>query len=51
VIGSYYDNEVEVTTARVISMLEPTITVIMAGMGLMILLSVYLPMFSMYGSL
>lgn len=51
VIGSYYDNEVEVTTARVISMLEPTITVIMAGMAMMILLSVYLPMFSMYGSL
>ncbi len=50
VIGAYYDSEVEVTTARVLSMLEPTITVFMAGMAAMILLSVYLPMFSMYGS-
>jgi len=51
VIGAYYDSEVEMTTARALSMLEPIITIVMAGMTLLILLSVYLPMFSMYGAL
>jgi len=50
VIGAYYDSEVEVTTAKALSLLEPIITVLMAGLVLFILLSVYLPMFSMYSS-
>lgn len=48
VIGAYYDNEVEISTAKLLSMLEPMITVAMAVIVLVILLSIYLPMFSMY---
>lgn len=51
VVGAFYDNEVELATARLLSLLEPTITVVLAGMALLILLSVYLPMFSMYGAI
>jgi type IV pilus assembly protein PilC len=48
VIGAYYDNEVEISTAKLLTMLEPMITVVMAVVVLVILLSIYLPMFSMY---
>jgi type IV pilus assembly protein PilC len=50
VVGDYYDNEVETATDRAISMLEPITIVILAVIVCVILLAVYLPMFSIYGS-
>jgi type IV pilus assembly protein PilC len=50
VVGDYYDNEVEVSTARALSILEPTIIVVLAFFVVCILISVYLPLFTMYGS-
>ena len=51
VISEYYDNEVETATARAMSVLEPMIIVVLAGIVFVLLLSVYLPLFSMYGSM
>lgn len=51
VIGKYYDNEVEVATQRVISLLEPSIIVVLAVFVVLILLAVYMPMFQMYGGI
>ena len=51
VIGDYFDNEVSVTTQRLLSLLEPAITVALAVITVILLLAVYLPMFTMYGSL
>lgn len=51
VIGDYYDNEVEVTTNRAISLLEPIIICVLAIFVIIVLLSVYLPMFSLYDSI
>ena len=50
-VGGFYDNEVEVSTARAISILEPAIICVLAVFVILILFSVYLPMFSMYGSI
>ncbi|NLL91050.1 MAG: type II secretion system F family protein [Ruminococcaceae bacterium] len=51
VIGRYYDTEVEYVTGRAVKLIEPTLIVIIAAFVAFILLSVYLPMFSMYGSI
>lgn len=51
VIGTYYTNEVEVYTGRLLSLLEPAITIGLAVMTVILLLAVYLPMFSMYGGI
>ena len=48
VIGEYYDNEVETASARALSVLEPIIIVILAVIVFTLLLSVYLPLFTMY---
>ena len=50
VLSEYYDNEVETATARAMSVLEPCIIVVLAVIVFVLLLSVYLPMFTMYGS-
>ena len=47
-VGNFYDNEVDLATARAMSVLEPAIIGILAVVVVMILFSVYLPMFSMY---
>ena len=49
--AEYYDNEVDTLTARALSLLEPIIICVMAVFVVMILLSIYLPMFSMYGAM
>lgn len=49
--AEYYDNEVDTLSARALSLLEPIIICVMAIFVVMILLSIYLPMFSMYGSI
>lgn len=51
VIGSYYDSEVESASARASSLLEPIIICILAAFVVLVLLAVYLPMFSLYGSM
>lgn len=47
-VGRYYDNEVEVTTAKATGLLEPAIICVLAVVVVGILFSVYLPLFSMY---
>ncbi len=49
-IAEYYDREVLNQTNRAVSLLEPIIICILAVIVLAILLAVYLPMFSLYGS-
>ena len=51
VISEYYDNEVETATSRALSVLEPCIIVVLAVIVFVLLLSVYLPMFTMYGGI
>lgn len=50
VIADYYDSEVEKNTSRAVSLLEPITIVILAGIVVMVLLAVYLPMFSLYSN-
>lgn len=49
VVSEYYDFEVQEATARAIGMLEPITICLLAGIVAIILLAVYLPMFSIYG--
>lgn len=51
VIGDYYDNEVSVTTAQLLAVLEPAITIALAVLVVLLLLAVYLPMFTLYGGI
>ena len=51
ILAEYYDNEVETATARALSMLEPLIILLLAGIVVVILLAVYLPIFSMYNAI
>ena len=51
VIGAYFDNEVEVLTTRLLAVMEPVITIVLAVIVVLLLLAVYLPMFSMYGGI
>lgn len=45
-VSEFYDEEIEARLARVISFVEPAILVLMGGVIVVILLSVYLPIFS-----
>ena len=49
-VAGYYDNEVDVNTTRAVSVLEPAIIGVLAVFVVVVLFSVYLPMFTMYGS-
>lgn len=51
VIGAYYDNEVNLAVDRMLTIMEPAITIGLAVTTMFLLLSVYMPMFSMYGSM
>ena len=51
VVNEYYTKEVDVAVSRALGILEPAIVMVMAAMVVFILLSVYLPLFSMYGSI
>ena len=51
VVGDYFDNEATVITTRLLSVMEPVITLVLAVIVVVLLLSVYLPMFSMYGAM
>lgn len=47
-IGAYYDNEAQYAIAKAIQKLEPTIMILMALFAGFIVISIYLPMFTMY---
>ena len=48
VVGEYFDNEVGIMTDRILSLLEPAITIGLAVITVVLLLAVYLPLFQMY---
>ena len=50
VVSDYYTKEVDTAVKRALGILEPCITIVLAILVVFILLSVYLPIFSMYGS-
>lgn len=50
-VGNFYDNEVDIATSRAMSILEPAIICVLAVVVVVILFSVYLPMFNMYGGI
>ena len=50
VVSEYYTDEVSTAVERALGILEPVIVIIMAALVVFILLSVYLPLFSMYGT-
>ena len=50
VVADYFDNEVSLSTEKLISMMEPAITIGLAVIVVILLLAVYLPMFSMYSN-
>ncbi|WP_295579328.1 type II secretion system F family protein [uncultured Oscillibacter sp.] len=50
-IGAYYDSEVEVASQRALSMLQPAITVVMGIIIGIIVIALYLPMFTMYDNM
>ncbi|HKD18019.1 MAG TPA: type II secretion system F family protein [Thermoanaerobaculia bacterium] len=50
-VSEFYDEEIDVLLARVISFVEPVILVFMGGVIVTILLSVYLPMFRLMSAI
>jgi type IV pilus assembly protein PilC len=44
-VSDFYDEEIDVLLARVITLVEPAILVMMGGIIMTILMSVYLPIF------
>jgi type IV pilus assembly protein PilC len=48
VVSEYYNKEVDVAVKRALDILNPCITIVLALIVVFILLSVYLPLFSMY---
>lgn len=51
VLAEYYDNEVDVRTERALALLEPAIIVVLAIFVVIVLMAVYLPMFSLYSGI
>ena len=51
VVGVYYTREVGTAVQNALGILEPVIVIFMAAIVVFILLSVYLPLFSMYGNI
>ena len=50
-VSEFYDEEIDLLLARVISFVEPVILVFMGGVIVTILLSVYLPMFRLMSAI
>ena len=50
-IGEFYDSEIDTQTSRMVTLLEPIIICVLAVVVLFILVSVYAPMFSLYGGI
>lgn len=49
--SDFYENEVEVATAQLTTMIEPLIIVVLGGVVAFIILSILLPMFQLYDSI
>ena len=50
-IGKYFDSEVEQASAKALGILEPVITIVMGVVIGFIVISLYLPMFTMYSGM
>lgn len=50
-ISKFYDGEIDIQTSRMVTLIEPVIIFFLASIVLFILLAVYAPMFSLYGSM
>ena len=50
-IGGFYDSEVEIASNKALSMLQPAITIVMGVIIGVIVIALYLPMFSMYSGM
>lgn len=50
IVSEYYNKEVDTAVKRALEILNPVITIVLAVIVVFILLSVYMPLFSMYGS-
>jgi len=46
-VGQFYDESIEVKLSRVVTLIEPAVLILMGGVIVTLLLSVYLPMFSL----
>lgn len=46
-VGQFYDESIETKLARVVTLIEPAVLVLMGGVIVTLLLSVYLPMFTL----
>ena len=51
IIAEYYDNEVDTATARALSMLEPIIIAFLAVIVVVLLLAIYMPIFTIENSI
>mgnify|MGYP004446601697 FL=1 len=51
VVGDYFANEVDIKANRLLALMEPIITLFITIFVVVLLMAVYLPMFSMYGEL
>ena len=51
VVSDYYNREVDTAVKKALEIMNPVITIVLAVIVVFILLSVYLPLFSMYGSI
>lgn len=51
VLAEYYDNETDVRTKQALALLEPAIIIVLSIFVMFILFAVYMPLFSMYGSM
>ena len=51
IIAEYYDNEVDTATARALALLEPIIIAFLAVIVVVLLLAIYLPIFTMENAL
>ena len=49
-ISEFYDEEVEISTASLIALIEPLMIIGLAGVVALIVMALYLPVFKMYGN-
>ena len=47
-MGEFYDNETQRVTDRALSLMEPTLLVLMAVFAGFVVIALYLPLFTMY---
>ena len=50
-ISEFYEDEVEIATATLISIIEPVLIICLAVMVGFVVMALYLPIFKMYGGM